>query len=1574
MPGILNTEGATISATVAAFEDFDTIQYSADFPELAVALTITNGGTLNLSDELGSVAALVTTASAGNNLTLGAGDDTVNGGAGSDTLTGGDGNDSLTGGGGADTLFGGAGDDRLTDFSGTNAVYGGAGNDYITYGVSTGLIDGGADRDVMTNIANLTNLTISNVEVYETNGSTITATVAQFAGFDTITVGDNAIYDDVAVSLTISGAGALNLISELGQRAVSLTTSSAGNTVTLGDNNDSIYGGSGNDSIIAGGGTDNLTGGSGADTLEGGDGNDTLNGGIGNDTLYGGADDDTLNDTTGTNAFFGGAGNDTITAAGTTGSIDGGADRDVLTGPTNLAGMAISNIEVFETGFSDITATVAQFEDFATITVADDPAYDETAITLTLSGAGALDLVEELGLRAVSLTTSSAGNAVTLGANNDSVYGGSGNDSVSAGDGTDNLTGNGGADTLEGAAGNDTLYGGTGADTLSGGADDDILSDTSGTNAFFGGTGNDTITAAGTTGTIDGGTDRDVLSGPTNLAGMTISNVEVLETGFSNITATVAQFEGFDTITVFDDPVYDESLVTLIISGAGTLDLITELGPRAVELTTSSLGNTVILGANDDYVYGGSGDDSVTAGGGADALTGGSGADTLDGGTGNDTLNGGIGNDSLYGGADDDSLNDISGTNAFFGGTGNDTITAAGTTGSIDGGADRDVLAGLTNLSGLSISAIEVLVTNFSNVTATVAQLEGFDTITAVDDPLYDDSLVSLTLSDAGTLDLITELGLRAVELTTSSLGNTITLGANDDYVYGGGGNDSVAAGGGADFIDDTGGINTLDGGTGNDTLDGGSGSDTLFGGTGNDDLRDSGGAAEFFGGVGNDTIYAGSSIGTVSGGADNDSIFGGTDAESLSGDAGDDRLTSGGGADTLAGGTGSDTAVLTGLRSAFTFDGALDDFVAISGGVTRSLTGIEFVAFNDGTVAVSSLSIAPNNAPTVAGPVNLEASDEDALRTLTLAELLTGASDVDGNTLSVSNVTASIGVVTNNGNGTWSFTPPADDNSSVTFSYNIGDGITTITNTATLDLTPVNDPVSGSIGIGGTVAEGAVVTALPDLADVEGLGTFSYQWLRDGVVISGATNVTYTIADGDAGVRLSVRIAFTDGAGNPEVFTSAQTGPVAFDSRVGNDQNNTLLGDGLRNLMSGLAGNDSLFGDAANDTLFGGAGNDTLNGGLGTDSLDGGDGDDLYLSDGGDTITEGATGGTDTLQSGATVAALAANVENLVLTGALAINGTGNAGANRITGNGAANTLDGTTGTDTLIGGAGSDIYVSNGGDTITEAASAGTDTLRSSATVTALALNVENLVLTGALAINGTGNAGANRITGNAAANTLNGTTGTDTLIGGAGNDIYVSNGGDTITESGTGGADTLRSSATVAALALNVETLVLTGALAINGTGNTGANRITGNGAANTLNGAGGLDTLIGGAGNDSLTGGAGNDTLTGGTGSDRFVFNTTLGTTNVDRMTDFNVVADIIALENAVFAGLAAGTLTAAAFRTNNTGLAGDTSDRIIYDRDSGALFFDANGTGAGAGIRFATISTGLTLTNADFFVI
>ncbi|MDB9522562.1 lectin-like protein, partial [Dolichospermum circinale CS-1225] len=244
------------------------------------------------------------------------------------------------------------------------------------------------------------------------------------------------------------------------------------------------------------------------------------------------------------------------------------------------------------------------------------------------------------------------------------------------------------------------------------------------------------------------------------------------------------------------------------------------------------------------------------------------------------------------------------------------------------------------------------------------------------------------------------------------------------------------------------------------------------------------------------------------------------------------------------------------------------------------------------------------------------------------------------------------------------------------------------------------------------------------------------------------------------------------------------------------------IIGTQYDDVFEGRSGNDTFNGGAGNDILNGGAGNDILNGGAGNDTLNGGLGDDIYIVDSAtDTVTENVGEGTDIIQSSVTYT-IAANVENLTLTGTAASNGTGNELNNVITGNSANNILDGGAGIDTLIGGLGDDIYVVDSTtDIITENANEGTDTIQSSVTYTIATLtNAENLTLTGTTAINGTGNAGNNVITGNGANNILDGGAGTDTLIGGLGNDIYVVDSTtDTITENASGGTDTIQSSVT-------------------------------------------------------------------------------------------------------------------------------------------------------------------------------
>lgn len=278
------------------------------------------------------------------------------------------------------------------------------------------------------------------------------------------------------------------------------------------------------------------------------------------------------------------------------------------------------------------------------------------------------------------------------------------------------------------------------------------------------------------------------------------------------------------------------------------------------------------------------------------------------------------------------------------------------------------------------------------------------------------------------------------------------------------------------------------------------------------------------------------------------------------------------------------------------------------------------------------------------------------------------------------------------------------------------------------------------------------------------------------------------------------------------------------------------------------------LVGNRGNNTLTGGAGNDKLDGGLGADTLVGGTGNDTYVVDNaGDTVIEPADEGMDTVKASVSYA-LAANVENLILTGTEHIDATGNELDNRLTGNAGANRLDGGAGADVMAGGAGDDVYVVDKvGDVVREFFGEGTDSVLASVSFV-LPEHVENLTLTGHAAIDGTGNALDNILVGNDAVNVLDGAGGVDTMTGGVGDDIYyVDSLGDRVSETANGGYDTVRTTVSLTAPD-NVERIELLGGDNLDATGNVLDNILVGNGGANRLDGGAGADAMVGGAGDD------------------------------------------------------------------------------------------------------------------------
>ncbi|MDQ6438139.1 Ig-like domain-containing protein [Mesorhizobium sp. LHD-90] len=303
---------------------------------------------------------------------------------------------------------------------------------------------------------------------------------------------------------------------------------------------------------------------------------------------------------------------------------------------------------------------------------------------------------------------------------------------------------------------------------------------------------------------------------------------------------------------------------------------------------------------------------------------------------------------------------------------------------------------------------------------------------------------------------------------------------------------------------------------------------------------------------------------------------------------------------------------------------------------------------------------------------------------------------------------------------------------------------------------------------------------------------------------------------------------------------------------------------------------------------------------------------------------------------------------------------------------------LRGTAGIDNIFaGGIGSDRYfVDDSTDTVTELTGEGTsDRVLTSVSFTLGAGQeiefLETSDASGTTALNLRGNALGQTIEGNDGDNVLHdGGTGPlpgydgdpDLLIGHDGDDVYVVYlAGATVVEAAGEGIDRLSAGGnyvlTSGASIERLNTTSLFATYSVDLTGNELVQLVRGNNGANTLDGGGGKDLLFGMG------------------GADNFRFSTALGPTNIVRIADFVVADDTIQLDDAIFTALAGlGALDASAFKDTAFGPK-DADDRIIYNSDTGALVYDADGSGSAFGnIRFATITGSPVLTAADFVVV
>ncbi|NOT71642.1 MAG: tandem-95 repeat protein [Hyphomicrobium sp.] len=680
----------------------------------------------------------------------------------------------------------------------------------------------------------------------------------------------------------------------------------------------------------------------------------------------------------------------------------------------------------------------------------------------------------------------------------------------------------------------------------------------------------------------------------------------------------------------------------------------------------------------------------------------------------------------------------------------------------------------------------------------------------------------------------------------------------------------------------------------------------------------------------------------------------------------------------------------------------------ALDAGETREVT-FQYVA-NDGTVnsAPATVTITingANDAPTGSPAATLANGTEDVTYTISAATLLAGFTDVDVETLSVTGLTASTGTLVNNGNGTYTLTAPANFAGNITLSYSVTDGTATISGqTRSVTITPVSDAPSlavlaasgnedtaialnitpvladldgsetlsikiaglpsgatlnhgthntdgsytltpaqlsgltmmpapnfngpfsltvtatakdgtataasvtrtlsgtvvavndapvGSVSITGALFEDQVLTAVSGLTDADGVGAISYQWLRNGAAISGATAATYVPGDADVGKSISVRVSYTDGGGKVESVTSPAS------SAIVNVNDAPVLVSISASSIAEYAGTSS-------------------NGGI-----------------------VGTFNSTDADPS----AALSYQILSQSVSGAFAISGNKLVVADYTKLDFEQNALKSHTVT----------VQVSDGvGGTHTRAF-----------TIDVTDVSPESFI----------GTSAADTVYGGSGDDTLNGGAGIDRLHGGGGNDRYVvDNALDLVFETaGQGVNDVVYATASYTlAAGLEVEGLYanpLAGTNVIDFTGNEFKQIIRGNNGVNSILAGGGNDVLYGLGGNDTLESQHGNDHLYGGTGIDNFVYRESLiGSSGHDRIYDFTA-ADFIKID--ATAVTTQRTLFSTEFVLGTAAL--DASDRVIYDQTSGAMWFDADGNGAGAKVLFVVLDTKPAVTAADILL-
>ncbi|WP_166362084.1 calcium-binding protein [Pseudomonas akapageensis] len=551
------------------------------------------------------------------------------------------------------------------------------------------------------------------------------------------------------------------------------------------------------------------------------------------------------------------------------------------------------------------------------------------------------------------------------------------------------------------------------------------------------------------------------------------------------------------------------------------------------------------------------------------------------------------------------------------------------------------------------------------------------------------------------------------------------------------------------------------------------------------------------------------------------------------------------------------------------------------------------------------------NTAPTGTASAVLPDGSEDTAYIVSIAALLTGFTDVDGDALSVANLVSDHGAVANNGDGTWTITPTADYNGPVALSYVVVDGKGGSANAVQrYNLAAVNDvPTTTPITLT-AIAEDSVprlitqAELLANASDIDGDaltasalaiasgsgslidnldGSWSYTpALND----DSAVTFSYTLSDGSLNIAGSATLDLTPvndaPQANPDTLTATENTPVTYTAAqlLGNDSDVEGAPLVIVSVSSGSGGTVLL--DADGNVSFTPA----------TDFV--GAASFSYTTSDGQANSNSAN---------VTVAVAAADINTAPIVSTPL--------ADRVFASGAAFTFTLPAGT-----------FTDRDGDVLSYAATltdgaplpawlqfdVSTRTLSGNPAIPDVGsfnirvtvsdpagLTVSDEFLLGITPVSGSqvgsnspdtvtgttgndvlygfdgddllnGGAGNDQLVGGAGNDTLDGGIGNDRMYGGAGNDRYVVNAaGDVVIENPDGGRDLVEASINYI-LGANLEDLLLKGTSSLNGTGNDLDNLLTGNSGRNIL---------TGGAGNDTLDGGAGRDTLVGGQGDDRYL---------------------------------------------------------------------------------------------------